>query len=106
IRSDSGVAHRLSLSARVVSAGDSQVKAKRQGEKRLWRLQNRRARRFQSVPESRVCGWNATNLARLRNTLFRSLYADGGIPESLYYPGNIRRSWAYRGDARPSFLGG
>lgn len=40
IRSDSGVAHRLSLSARVVSAGDSQVKAKRQGQKRLWRMQN------------------------------------------------------------------
>jgi len=36
-RSDSGVAHRLSLSARVVSAVDSQVKAKRQwniGEER------------------------------------------------------------------------
>jgi hypothetical protein len=30
IRSDSGVAHRLSLSARVLSAGDSQVKTKRQ----------------------------------------------------------------------------
>ena len=41
VRSDSGVAHRLSLSARVVSAVDSQVKAKRQGQKRLWRLQNR-----------------------------------------------------------------
>jgi hypothetical protein len=41
IRSDAGVAHRLSLSARVVSAADNQVKAKRQGEKRLWRLQNR-----------------------------------------------------------------
>jgi hypothetical protein len=41
IRSDAGVAHRLSLSARVVSTGDSQVKAKRQGWKRLWRLQNR-----------------------------------------------------------------
>ncbi len=41
IRSDAGLAHRLSLSARVVSAVDSQVKAKRQGWKRLWRLQNR-----------------------------------------------------------------
>ena len=30
VRSDSGVAHRLSLSARVVSAVDRQVKAKRQ----------------------------------------------------------------------------
>ena len=40
IRSDSGVAHRLSLSARVLSAVDSQVKAKRRGEKHLWRLQN------------------------------------------------------------------
>jgi hypothetical protein len=41
IRSDSGVAHRLSLSARVLSAADSQVKAKRQGWKRLWGLKNR-----------------------------------------------------------------
>ena len=41
IRSDAGVAHRLSLSARVVSTVDSQVKVKRQGWKRLWRLQNR-----------------------------------------------------------------
>ncbi len=53
IRSDSGVTHRLSLSARVVSAVDSQVKTKRQGKKRLWRLQNRRAHGFQSVPKSR-----------------------------------------------------
>jgi hypothetical protein len=41
IRSDAGVAHRLSLSARVVSTVDSQVKAKQQGWKRLWCLQNR-----------------------------------------------------------------
>ena len=41
IRSDSGVAHRLSLSARVVSTLDSQVKTKRQWQKRLWRRWNR-----------------------------------------------------------------
>src|SRR5260370_26840509 len=41
VRSDAGVAHRLSLSARVVSTVDSQVKAKQQGWKRLWCLQNR-----------------------------------------------------------------
>ena len=41
-RSDSGVAHRLSLSARVVSALYGQVKAKRQGRKRLWRMRNPR----------------------------------------------------------------
>jgi hypothetical protein len=35
IRSDSGVAHRLSSSARVLSAADSQVKMKRQRKKRL-----------------------------------------------------------------------
>ena len=46
IRSDSGVTHRLSLSARVVSAVDSQVKTKRQGEKRLRRLQNRTPQRL------------------------------------------------------------
>ena len=49
IRSDSGVAHRLSLSARVVSAVDSQVKAKRQRKKRLWRLQNRHAHRISTA---------------------------------------------------------
>src|SRR5258708_34000260 len=53
IRFDWGVAPRPSLSARVVSAVDSQVKAKRQGEKRLWRRQNRRAHEFQSAPGSR-----------------------------------------------------
>src|SRR5882672_8100843 len=51
IRSDFGVAHRLSLSARVLSAVVSQVKAKRQCKKRLWRLQNRHAHEFQSVPD-------------------------------------------------------
>ena len=70
IRSDSGVTHRLSLSARVVSAVDSQVKTKRQGEKRLWRLQNRRAHGFQSVPKSRPWRRKATNPASLLNTLF------------------------------------
>ena len=53
VRSDSGVAHRLSLSARVVSAVDSQVKAKRQGRKRLSRLRIRHApREFGRVIES------------------------------------------------------
>jgi hypothetical protein len=50
IRSDFGVAHRLSLSARVLSAVVSQVKAKRQCKKRLCRLQNRHAHEFQSMP--------------------------------------------------------
>jgi hypothetical protein len=54
IRSDAGVAHRLSLSARVVSAGDSQVKAKRQGEKRLWRLQNRPFRALEKLVEGKL----------------------------------------------------
>jgi len=76
IRSDCGVAHRLSLSARVVSAVDSQVKAKRQGEKRLWRLRNRRAREFQSAPESHhLVGGKATNPACPRNRLFRLLWS-------------------------------
>src|SRR5258708_7478770 len=51
IRSDSGVAHRLSLSARVLSAVVSQVKAKRRCKKRLWRQQNRHAHEFQSMPD-------------------------------------------------------
>ena len=38
IRSDSGVAHRLSLSARVLSAVDSQVKAKRRRQKHFCQL--------------------------------------------------------------------
>jgi hypothetical protein len=50
IRSDSGVAHRLSLSARVLSAADSQVKVKRHRRKGLWRLRNRRSHRFQIAP--------------------------------------------------------
>jgi len=41
IRSDVSEAHRLSLSARVLSALDGQVKAKRQPKKRLCRLRNR-----------------------------------------------------------------
>ena len=54
VRSDSGVAHRLSLSARVVSAVDSQVKAKQQGEKRLWRLQIQRAQEYRRQAEITV----------------------------------------------------
>ena len=44
IRSDSGVAHRLSSSAGVVPMRDSQVKTKRQWQKRLWRRWNRALR--------------------------------------------------------------
>ena len=72
IRSDSGVTHRLSLSARVVSAVDRQVKAKRQGEKRLWRLQNR----------------HSAGTRKIR----RSQAAFGKSPvESYFYPGIIWR---------------
>src|ERR1700676_978313 len=46
IRSDVSEAHRLSLSARVLSALDGQVKAKRQRKKPLRRLNNRHAREF------------------------------------------------------------
>ena len=56
VRSDSGVAHRLSLSARVVSAADSQVKAKRQGRKHLWRLQNRQLSPFDADTKSGASG--------------------------------------------------
>jgi len=54
IRSDSGVAHRLSSSARVLSAAGSQVKAKRQRKKRLWHMHNWRAREIQPTLESRL----------------------------------------------------
>jgi len=54
IRSDAGVTHRLSLSARVVSAVDRQVKAKRQDEKRLQHRRNRHAREIQRSPTPRL----------------------------------------------------
>jgi len=47
-RSDAGVTHRLSLSARVVSAVDRQVKAKPQGKKRLCHGRNRRNRDYET----------------------------------------------------------
>jgi hypothetical protein len=52
IRSDSGVAHRLSLSARVLSALDGQVKAKALRWKPLWRLQNRPLMSTRLVPQT------------------------------------------------------
>ncbi len=76
IRSDAGVAHRLSSSARVVSTVDSQVKAKRQGEKRLWRLQNR------PPPVT-------------RNARRKQAAAGCAVAQSRFYPGIIR-------SARPS----
>jgi hypothetical protein len=66
IRSDSGVAHRLSLSARVLSAADSQVKVKRQRKKRLWRLQNRCAHEFQSMPKLRLLRAKGNNPGTLK----------------------------------------
>ena len=65
IRSDAGVTHRLSLSARVVSAVDRQVKAKRQGEKRLRHRRIRHARRISAQA-------HATTLARSRLRILRS----------------------------------
>jgi hypothetical protein len=70
VRSDSGVAHRLSLSARVVSAVNSQVKAKRQGQKRLWRLQNQAS-------------------ARTRKARRKQAAAGHGSANFVFYPGNI-----------------
>ena len=70
IRSDVSEAHRLSLSARVLSAEDGQVKAKRQAEKRFCRLRN------QSSANPRP--------ARLEPR------SAGKIPvKALFYPGNI-----------------
>lgn len=64
IRSDVGVAHRLSLSARVVSTVDSQVKAKRQGWKRLWRLQNRPPPATRKARSGQAAEGSATALSR------------------------------------------
>ena len=74
VRSDSGVAHRLSLSARVVSAGDSQVKAKRQGQKRLWRLQNRHSAASRKGHRKQPCG----RYARGQPNFIRVIYAKRG----------------------------
>jgi len=74
VRSDSGVAHRLSLSARVVSAGDSQVKAKRQGQKRLWRLQNRHSATSRKGHRKQPCG----RYARGQPNFIRVIYAKRG----------------------------
>jgi hypothetical protein len=77
IRSDVSEAHRLSLSARVLSALDGQVKAKRQPKKRLCRLRNRR---FGHPP-------------------VRPSKAKLELPnpaKSLFYPGNIGRVNALR----------
>jgi hypothetical protein len=57
VRSDSGVAHRLSSSARVLSAGDAQVKAKWRRPKRFWRLRNRRYTGVGAALEIRPCDW-------------------------------------------------
>ena len=57
IRSDSGVAHRLSLSARVLSAAGSQVKAKRQSKKRLRHLQNQPSQRTRKACQKRGSDW-------------------------------------------------
>jgi hypothetical protein len=56
IRSDSGVAHRLSLSARVLSTVVSQVKAKRQAKKRLRHLLNRASAAIQQSARG-LCIW-------------------------------------------------
>ena len=77
IRSDSGVAHRLSLSARVLSAGDSQVKAKRRRKKRLCRLRNRRAPKFPGVPKAQLWRAKSDNSWTPRDALFHAPGATG-----------------------------
>jgi hypothetical protein len=47
-RSDVGVTHRLSLSARVVSTVDRQVKVKAQAKKPFYHGRNRRNRNFET----------------------------------------------------------
>ncbi len=93
IRSDAGVAHRLSLSARVLSAVDSQVKAKRQRKKCLWHLHNRHARAVSTRAgiRHRVAGdGNESPRARAtpssRPPGMQSAARSAG---PKYYPGNI-----------------
>jgi hypothetical protein len=81
IRSDAGVAHRLSLSARVVSTVDSQVKVKRQGWKRLWRLQNRPLPATRKAPPGQAAEGSATALFRFYPDIIR-VAAPHPIPRS------------------------
>src|SRR5882724_9683624 len=73
VRSDSGSTHRLSLSARVLSAADSQVKAKRQrktAEEALLAPAESAARRTRKAGQKQAAaGWIAA--------------------EFIFYPGNI-----------------
>ena len=93
IRSDSGVAHRLSSSARVLSAVVGQVKAKRQRKKRLWHMHNWRAREFQPALESRLSRQMAANLRAARTTpgLPRLQRDWNKMPKRQYYPDKIVR---------------
>jgi hypothetical protein len=85
IRSDSGVAHRLSSSARVLSAADSQVKTKRYVKKRLWRLRNRRCAPIGAANRK----WTSRELAAI---------------DSKYYPGIIWRCALLRQAALKLYL--
>jgi hypothetical protein len=108
VRSDSGVAHRLSSSARVVSAADRQVKTKRQAQKRLLRLRNKHVRNLSG--SSKALLWKASPriIRRAEATPSssgsaindrRKMSGEGPAPGSglrniesagiLYYPGNI-----------------
>jgi hypothetical protein len=76
IRSDSGVAHRLSLSGRVLSAEVSQVKAKQQGVKCLWRLRIRRAREFHGLQKSRRYQARKQRIVRVVQGRFRKFQCE------------------------------
>jgi hypothetical protein len=92
IRSDVGVTHRLSLSARVVSAVDRQVKAKQRDEKRLWHRRNLSNRRTRSPVGQGPRAPKAANLAARCSTLLQEGFGAGGLEpaESIFYPDNIR----------------
>ena len=97
IRSDSGVAHRLSLSARVVSAADRQVKAKRQGKKRLWHLRNRPAQEFPGTPKARLWSAIPDNDPDAETTLVSAaLITTGHLAAGLSIPRQRARSGARR----------
>ena len=70
VRSDASEAHRLSLSARVLSAQEGQVKAKRHRKKRLCQLRNQLSGQpYPTRPKQAVTGQTS--------------------PNRTFYPGNI-----------------
>ena len=94
IRSDVGDTHRLSLSARVVSALDRQVKVKPQAKKRLCHGRNRRNRDFETrlvAPLKRGCLKSRWLVRYLLSLFVEATLNEPRLsrPTARYYPGTI-----------------